>query len=411
MVKRFIIVIVTLAVLAQPVAAIGTGTAAQMENDVTITVAVQNTDGDGVSGVEVTAAWDSGETTRTTASNGKTFVDVPADAEVEIDVAHDDYVRNHPYVIDGASEETVEVTAYRKASAGVTVSDSDGDAVEDAVVRFWKNGQVAAQGRTDGTGAVYSSTIERGEYTIVAVKDGYHRQRAEVMVQGDVTRELEIEKGTVTIDFTVRDNNFDSAEPVENAEVAVEGTGTVQTNSDGENGLRVPVNTDVTVTVNKDGYEQRSTDVSIEEEPIQKQFTISRTPALEVNDLSEKIVAGQSIGIEVVDEYGEPVEGATVYVDGSSAGETDASGEFSTGVDGEGDHELYVESNGVESDTYSFEAISASDPEADDVGTDTDGDSQLPDGVPEELAGMPGFGPVVALAGVLIGVALLARRS
>ncbi|MFB6360599.1 MAG: PGF-CTERM sorting domain-containing protein, partial [Halobacteriales archaeon] len=121
--------------------------------DVTLTVTVKTAAGAPVSDAELTASWDGGSTTATTASNGKAFVDVPEGANVTIEVDHPNYVRNSPYTLTNASEQDVTVTVWEKASATVTVADSEGS-VEGVRVVFRKAGDIVAVRSSDASGTV-----------------------------------------------------------------------------------------------------------------------------------------------------------------------------------------------------------------------------------------------------------------
>lgn len=62
------------------------GTAVATQEQATLDVTVVNQDGDPVSGATVNASWDGGDATATTTSSGRTLIDVPRGADVELTV-------------------------------------------------------------------------------------------------------------------------------------------------------------------------------------------------------------------------------------------------------------------------------------------------------------------------------------
>ena len=83
------------------------GAAAQSESQVTLTVSVLDQTNTSIGGATITASWEGGERTATTASNGRAFIDVPEGETVELDAEHEDFVRNHPLVIEEADRKSV----------------------------------------------------------------------------------------------------------------------------------------------------------------------------------------------------------------------------------------------------------------------------------------------------------------
>lgn len=337
--------------------------AASAQSDATLTVHVVDDIGDDVQGATVTATWDGGETSSDTLPNGEAGLAVPRNTELEITVAHDAYVRNSPVTLTVEdAEHEIQVGVAGKAEARLTVTD-DGSPVEDARVAMWKRGQednATIEGRTDADGIFESGTVEVGTYTVLAVKAGYLENRTTVEVAGATESTLELEGETVTVEVTVEDDHFDEARPVESARVEFEGptSTTVSTGGNGEGTVGLPVNAEYAVTVTKDGYATTTRQVSIGEERKSLRFTVNRADALHVETVNQRIVVGENVQVEVTDEYGETVEGATVRVDGEAVGETNADGVYRAAIDSAGNHTIAVERDGTSSGEVTVEGVS-----------------------------------------------------
>ena len=397
--KAAIVALLVLASLALPAIAA----------DTTMTVSVVDDSGSTVAGAELTAEWSDGSTTATTASNGKAFVDVPEGANVTLSVEHDDFVRNHPLEIVDVDGGDVELTVYEKAEATASIVDGSG-AVADAEVRFVKDDRLAASGTTDDAGEFSTGTVEAGEYTVRVEKAGYFVERTTLTLDGDTTSEITIERGSVVVDFNVTDDHFDPPQAVAAATVAVEGVGSVKTLDDGQNSMRLPVNTRFSVAVEKAGYENTSGSVAVAEAAREANFSMQRAPSLTLETVSDRVVAGERVRLEVSDEYGAPVAGATINLDGESLGETDDEGILVATIETGGDHELRATKGSLESSVVTVEAVGG------DTSTATPGatPSDTPNSTPETAepdGGMPGFEFAVALLGVALAVFVATRRT
>lgn len=309
---------------------------------VTLTVALETPGGSPVGNADLTATWDGGSTNTTTASNGKAFIDVPEGADVTIEVEHPDYIRNSPYEVTDAEEEEVTVTVWEKASATVTVRDAQGE-VEDVRVAFRKDGETVTVQRTDADGLVESGVIEAGEYTLRLFEPGYYRKTVTLTVEGETTEEVTIERGSVTVQFRVLDDHFDPPEPIAEATISGETVGTIQTLSDGTQEFSVPVNTEITVGVEKEGYETVTRTISVRESRQQVNITTRKTPRIDIEAANERVVVDESVHVTVTDEYGQPLPDATVFLDGSPVGQPDDAGTIRVPIESAGDHTLYVE--------------------------------------------------------------------
>lgn len=382
---------------------VAAGPAAAQEEFVTLTVTVETPAGDPVRGATLTATWDGGSSSETTKANGKALLDVPDDADVRIAVEHDDYVRNFPATVEDASNEEVSLTVYEKATARIVVHDGEAR-IADADVSFRKDGrdEDVVQGKTGGDGVLTSGTIEAGDYTVTVRKAGYYVTQKDLDVRGDVEEAVTLQRGTVTLEVNVTDDHFEQPRPVGGATVEVSGSGSVTTQPGGIGRISVPVNAWARIDVTKEGYRTTRADVYVGEEDEVVDLSVRRTPSISVDLLSERVVVGESVSLTVTDEYGDPVEGATVRVDGEAVAETDASGGAVVQVSSGGNHTVAVESGPLEANA-SVRGVG-------EGGTTGDGDSTTGEG--ETTAQTPGFGVIVALLAVLV-VALvgLARRG
>lgn len=395
-----VVVVLTGLAVASPVA-MASGGVSEDSTDVTLTVTVTDRFGNGISDVSVTADWKGGASSGQTVSNGQVLLDVEEGAEVTITVDHFAYTRNEPYVVEEAVGQEVEVTVYRKAEGEVKVV-TDGEPLRNAQVQFYQDGDLVTQGRTNADGVFASGTIERGDYQVIAVKEGYYQSGSVVHVKDTAEVTLSLEEGDVQLQVTVVDDHFTPGKPVENAEVEIETTGTVLTRTNGQQTVVVPVNTDVEVTVTKDGYTETSKTVSVGEGDTNAEFTINREDALNISVGNQRVVAGEDVRVEVTDEYGDPVEGATIQVDDETAGTTDAEGVAKVPLEASGTVSIAATDSGVTSEDVTVEVI------GDETPTEARTETPEEEGEDEDES-VPGFG-LLAAALALAGTALLSRR-
>lgn len=379
----------------------GTTPATAQEDLVTLTVSVETDGGDPVRGATLTAEWDGGSSSETTKSNGKALLDVPDGADVEISVDHDDYVRNFPVVVEGADGGEVTVTVYRTSSVRVLVEDGDGP-IRNAEVTLRKGSRDVAEGTTDDDGVMESGTIEAGTYSVSVSKAGYFVARERLDVDGDTEATVPLRRGTVTLEVNVTDDHFDPNRPVGGATVAVEGSGSVTTQPAGVGRISVPVNAWAHIEVTKDGYRTAEESEFVAEEDATVDLTIQRTPSISVDLLSKRVLVGESVSLTVTDEYGDPVEGATVRVDGEDVAETNANGGAVLQVQSAGNHTVTVEAESLEATAY-VEGVREGQGTVDATETTT--------ATTETAAETPGFGAGAALVALALAtLAGLARR-
>jgi PGF-CTERM protein len=378
--------------------------------DVTLTVSVVDQDGESIGGVDVVATWEteSGETrtaTGTTASNGKVFLDVPENATVELDVDDDTYIRNRPLTVREASESSVELGVVRSGTATVSVVDARERPQADARVRIREGGRTVDSGRTDESGTYASSRLERGTYTLSVVKPGFNETTQEVSVTGESNATVELERGTVTLDLRVFDDHFDPPAAIETGAIRVRSSvyDAEVTVTEGSVSLNVPVNAEYTAEVVKEGYDPRPETIPVEESDVSANVTAQRTPTLSVTTANGRVLVGETTRVSVRNAYDEPVEGATVEVDGTSVGETNARGELAVPIDAEGEREVVATDGDITSEPITIVGVNEDDANETDE-NETDGENETEDG-------SPGFGVAVAVAALLGAAAVGVRRG
>ncbi|MFC6731671.1 PGF-CTERM sorting domain-containing protein [Haladaptatus sp. GCM10025893] len=336
---------------------------------------------------------------------------MPEGADVTITVSHPTYVRNRPLVVEDASEQEITVNVAQRGSVDLVVSDEDGP-LADASVILSKDNQEIVRETTDSDGSVETGIIERGEYSITVLKSGYFTHRGPLSVTGDINRQVDLERGSVTVQFSVRDDHFDPARPVQDARVTVGGS-TVTTLGNGEATLQIPVNTRVSAEVTKEGYDGQTVEFNVAERARTVDATIQRTPSVTIESAQSRIVVGESVRLEVTDEYGDPVSGATITVDGSAVGETNDQGVLVATIESAGEQELVASIDSLQSEPLVVEGIEASQQttttEAPTTTATTTEPTTVADDETTTNVGLPGFTAITAVLALVV-VAFLARR-
>ncbi|MFC7142084.1 PGF-CTERM sorting domain-containing protein [Halosimplex aquaticum] len=387
----------------------GVGASTTQTETVTLTVTVVDQGGNPLSDARLSATWDGGgPVNRTTAGNGKAFIDVAEGADVTIRIDHPHYVRNHPYVVENASEGDVRIRVAQKGKATVSVADANG-AVDNAIVRMFHDGKPVVNARTSGDGTFTTDNIEQGNYTLITFKEGYLRNRTTLTVDGQVSQSMTVEQDSVLVSFSVTDDHFDPPRPVTGANVTVPDIADVTTQGTGGVTVSVPVNDAYDVTITKPGYESVTRRLSVRESETSLNASIQRQSAIDVRADSDRVVVGEPVRVTVVDEYGNPVSGASVSVGGSSAGETDENGVLRVPVESAGNVTISAESDGRE-DAVTVEGVQAGGgatptATATATGTQTDAATETDSGVG------PGFGVAGALVALLLGAVAARRRA
>jgi len=377
------------------------GTALGQEQT-TLTVTVENPIGTPVQGAEVTASWDGGSETETTKSNGQALVDVPAGVRVEVSVSDDRFARNFPVVVDDADGQSVTVDLRPAGSAAVQVVNTDGEPIEGAAVVVQQNGREVTRVATDADGRASVDALEQGSYRLVGLKNGHYVNSTDLEVDGDAAGRVVLEEGSEQVQFRVFDGGTDERTRLTDVTLEVADRATIRTRDSNTASLGLPVNTGFPVTATKEGYVANETDVYVNEGGTTVTLLLRREPALNVSLTNDRVVAGESVRIDVVDEYGDPVEGATVSVDGQQVATTDDRGVATVPIEQTGQRELRVE-DGEQSVSLTVEGVREATTTAERTTTTVRG-------TPAGGIGLPGFTPLTAALALLALGGLLARR-
>lgn len=403
--------LVSLAAFVVVLSVVAPGTvAAQDATQVTLDITMVDQDGDPVGGVDFSVTWngtEGGPDNYTTSASGRRLVDVPQGSDVRIRITDGEYIRNSPYTIANASGGDVEIEIARSGQATITVQGPNGP-VSNAEVTVRKGFSDVDETTTNADGVATTTRIEVGTYRFIVSKSGFLTNETEIVVSGPTERTIQLRRGSVEARFTVVDDHFDDPRPIENATIEIPNLGTtLSTFSDGTRTTSVPVNNQFRVTVTKDGYGSETRTLTVREEPASLEFSIQRTPEMEISTSQDRIVVGESTTLTVVDEYGDPIAGASVSAGGETVGQTADDGTIEVPINETG--ELTIEVSGERrSGSVTVEGV---EPAAEPTGTATLTPTESPTDTPTETAGDggPGFGIAAALA-ALAGAVLLARR-
>jgi PGF-CTERM protein len=383
------------------------------QDQVTLTVSVISQGGAQLGGVTITATWDGGETTATTASNGKAFVDVPRGADVDLTISSDRFVLNSPVTVEDAASEELTIEVARKGSAVVSAISPAGP-VRAASVALVQNGQTVAAGETDADGTFTTDIIEQGRYTLEVRKPGYYTNRTTIDVLSERSaHEVPMRTGTVRIEVRVEDDHFEDPRPVDNATVEFGDIGTVRTTG-GTAVFAVPVNTQHRIEVTKPEYDSERRRILVGESSNGVRLTIQREPAVVVQPANRQVVVGESTVITVVDAYGETIADAEVRLDGDVVARTDDSGEVRVGIESSGNHTVSASAGGIDSEGVIVAGVpvGGATPTASTTPTAVATASPTATPMPTTTAvSLPGFGPLVAVLGVVLAALLLSRRD
>lgn len=390
--SRSLVVLIGVVVCLSAAGPVGSAAAQEV---VTLTVTIETPDGDPVPNAELTATWEDGSSQATTVSNGKAFMDVRRGADVEIQVEHPDFIRNQIYTLDDAEAAAVTIRVYPKATARFRVVDAEGP-VPRAVVTFRKGGRLVTREATDANGIVDVGPIEAGDYAVSVRKSRYLTTTAEIDIEDEVVRDIQIEQGTVPLTVNVTDDYFSPPRPLADVSVQVADVGTVQTQPNGIQQISVPVNVRLEVRIEKEGYTTVGQTVNVAEAPLRLRVNLRRTPSLSVEVFSDRVVVGERLLVEVTDEYGDPVANATVLVDGVAEATTGPNGQASFQFNSPGEHEVVVEKGELTSASSTVTGVSSSGETA---------TTQVSNGETES-GGQPGFGLLLGAIAFAIVVAV-----
>lgn len=398
---RTAVALTTLLVLA----ALSPGVAAQQQEQTTLTVTVETAGGTPIQGAELTATWDGGESTAATAANGKTFVDVAAGARVELSVTGDTYARNFPVVVADADGQEVNIEMRRAGSVSFRVVNTEGQPLQDAGVILRQDGREFRRLGTDADGRTSLDDLERGTYDVVAIKNGHYVNTTTVRVGEGTSKRMILEAGTEQVTFEVFDAGTDEPTRLTDVTVTVGDRATVRTADSNTASVGLPVNTGFPVAASKEGYVTNETDIYVGEGGETVRLLLTREPALNVTATNERVIAGENVRVDVVDEYGTPVSGATVSVGGQQVATTNDRGVATVPIEETGSRRITV-ATGDLSTTITVEGVrEATTTTPADATTTTAAEGTPSGGIP-----LPGFTPVAAGLAVLVLGGLLALR-
>ncbi len=368
------------------------------QEEVTLTVLVVDRAGEPVSDLDLSATWDGGPTVNeTTRANGQALIDVPAGADVDITIHDDTYIRNRPYVVEDATSRDVRIPVAARGTTTLTIQSPAGP-VSGATVQLEDNVGSVTSEETNAEGVATLGPVERGRYTVDVRKPGYLRNRTDLVVRAATEETITIQRGTVELSVAVVDDHFDPAEPVENATVQIGPLGSsLPTLSSGRATTAVPVNREYELTVEKDGYETTTAELTVAETAVATNVSIRREPAVNIRTANQRVVVGETTAVTVTDEYGDPIEGAEIRIDGEAVGTTDADGTLTVQIESAGSTTVTAHDAGLDASV----TVDGVDPDA--TGTATATATEGENG--------PGFGPVVAALAVGLIGGLLRRRS
>ena len=243
-------------------------------------------------------------------------------------------------------------------SISLTVTDGD-DPVAGATVTVRRNGETVLSGETGTEGQLSTGPLEDGSYTVAISEPGYDERSLSVTVDGaDAQRTIVLEPGSVDLSIAAVDGRTN--EPLADALVDVAGVGSVRTGGDGTQTIRVPVNSQRSVSVSKDGYETATATVVVDESPESVRLATTRRVSLSLSLAREEVEAGETVAATVTDAYGDPVVGAAVLVDGAAVAETAGDGTASVPVAEAGEHDLRARAGGTLSNQVAVVASQSS---------------------------------------------------
>jgi hypothetical protein len=382
-----LVVALVLAPAAAPLAT------AQSGDRVTITVLVTTERETPIPDATVVASWDGGETQGTTAGNGRVFLDVPRGATISFEVDHSEYTRNSPLrrtITPDTDEVTVEVSQAVRFTYRVTGEDNE--AIAGAQVRVLDDrGREIATGETDADGRYATPRLAAADYTVRFERAGYFTVTRSESGTQSVTRPITLERGLATLTVAITDPRL--GQPLEGATVDAAGQ-SAESNANGRVALDVPVNDEVTVTAEREGYADAERTAAVEESDRTLELTMARLPNLTLAAVNDRVVVGESTLIEVRDAYDDPAANVTILLDGETVGETDADGELAVTIDSAGEHELRARRGNTRSDPVAVEGVATGE-----TGSATATQGTSTGAVRTPSSGLaPGFGALPALA-------------
>ncbi|WP_254524597.1 carboxypeptidase-like regulatory domain-containing protein [Natrinema caseinilyticum] len=302
------------------------------------------------------------------------------------------------------------VAIYPPADGEITVTEG-GDSVESASVTFTKRGddRAAATGTTDGDGVFAVTGLETGYYDVVVRKPGFYEESTTVDLETADGTTIDIDPGTAEVTFTVTDGYLDQSLEVD-VTILKDGErdSTVSTNQNGQRSIDLAVNTEYSVRIEREGYGEHERKLTVNETDTSRTYQIERTPSLSLEVTNDRIILGETVGVTVTDEYGDPVDGTSVRIDGTDVATTDAAGMAAVPIEAAGSLDLTAAVDGTTSNAVTVEGV-----DADGTGDDGEEIENTSTGSEEPASedGVPGFGaPAALVAGAALVGGLAVRR-
>jgi hypothetical protein len=258
------------------------------------------------------------------------------------------------------ADNTTNALQQEDGSLSLTVTDGS-DPVAGAEVTLSRDGEQVLSGTTADDGTLQTGPIADGQYRVTIREAGYYERSLSITVEGETRRSVTLDPGSVELTVTVADER--TGDPLSDATVDVDAAGTVRTGTDGTQTVRVPVNSEVGLTVTKSGYERESLTVAVGEAAQSITVGIAREADLSLSLSADTVDAGGSVTATVTDAYGDPVAGASILLDGEVVAETDGDGTASVPVESSGEHSVRARAGGALSESHTVVAEgSSSDP-------------------------------------------------
>jgi len=377
------------------------------QEETTMTISVTDENETPIPGATVTAQWEAGENyeagedSAETRSNGDVLLDVPTNATVELTAEHPEYVQNIPVRVEDPTEDAT-LEMREPGSVTFTVIDTEENSVDNVRLRIrHRNSAIVDVVKTNQNGVVEVQELEQRPYTVDTIRPGYltNTTQFEITTQTEAHR-IQIESKNVEIEFSVIDSYLE--EPLEGATISMDDSPAGTTTSDGTQVSRRGVNDNYEITVEKDGYETRSREIRLGEEPTTVNMSLRRTPEISIDQLQTSVVTGQQTQVTITNAYGDPVSGATISVNGAEVAETNEQGVAMFQVNQTGDNEILAQSANLQ-DSATIRGIDESD---DDETTNQTEDDES--GGSDSLGS--GFGALVAVVAIVGGALVLSRR-
>lgn len=244
-------------------------------------------------------------------------------------------------------------------SLSLTVTDGS-DPVAGAEVTLSRDDEQVLAGTTADDGTLQTGPIANGQYRVTVREPGYDERSLSISVDGETRRSVTLEPGSVELTVTVADER--TGDPLADATVEIDAAGTVHTGTDGTQTVRVPVNSEVGLTVTKSGYERESLTVAVGESAQSITLGIAREADLSLSLSAETVDAGGSVTATVTDAYGDPVAGASILLDGEVVAETGGDGTASVPVESGGEHTVRARAGTALSESRTLAEGASSEP-------------------------------------------------